>query len=184
MIITTIDVENPAVSQPFGDPNFAMLSNLLDFHLTPYPDGFEIAGEGFELTIDGAVQSIDVLTGAYARKAIKSSAELQFGFETDVPGIHADWLIESADGGAVTGWDGQPLGSENNHMHSSNSSQPATAIFSASQTRMPNWGARSMQSGESGCSCTTHTGIHESQTSLCTRTTSTLTARLQKPISR
>jgi len=129
MIITTIDVENPAVSQPFGDPNFAMLSNLLDFHLTPYPDGFEIAGEGFELTIDGAVQSIDVLTGAYARKAIKSSAELQFGFETDVPGIHADWLIESADGGAVTGWDGQPLGSENNHMHSSNSSQPATAIF-------------------------------------------------------
>ncbi len=129
MIITTIDVENPAVSQPFGDPNFAMLSNLLDFHLTPYPDGFEIAGEGFELTIDGAVQSIDVLTGAYARKAIKSSAELQFGFETDVPGIHADWLIESADGEAVTGWDGQPLGSENNHVHSSNSSQPATAIF-------------------------------------------------------
>ena len=129
MIVTTIDVENPAVSQPFGDPNFAMLSNLLDFHLTPYPDGFEIAGEGFELTIDGAVQSIDVLTGAYARKAIKSSAELQFGFETDVPGIHADWLIESADGEAVTGWDGQPLGSENNHVHSSDSSQPATAIF-------------------------------------------------------
>ena len=129
MIITTIDVENPAVSQPFGDPNFAMLSNLLDFHLTPYPDGFEIAGEGFELTIDGAVQSIDVLTGAYARKAIKSSAELQFGFETDVPGIHADWLIESADGEAVTGWDGQPLGSENNHVHSPDSSQPATAIF-------------------------------------------------------
>ena len=109
MIITTIDVENPAVSQPFGDPNFAMLSNLLDFHLTPYPDGFEIAGEGFELTIDGAVQSIDVLSGAYARKAIKSSAELQFGFETDVPGIHADWLIESVNGDAVTGWDGQPL---------------------------------------------------------------------------
>ena len=129
MIVTTIDVENPAVSQPFGDPNFAMLSNLLDFHLTPYPDGFEIAGEGFELTIDGAVQSIDVLTGAYARKAIKSSAELQFGFETDVPGIHADWLIESADGEAVTGWDGQPLGSENNHVHSPDSSQPATAIF-------------------------------------------------------
>ena len=129
MIVTTIDVENPAVSQPFGDPNFAMLSNLLDFHLTPYPDGFEIAGEGFELTIGGEVQSIDVLTGAYARKAIKSSAELEFGFETDVPGIHADWLIESADGETVTGWDGQPLGSENNHIHSPNSSQPAIATF-------------------------------------------------------
>ena len=46
-----------------------------------------------------------------------------------MPGIHADWLIESADGEAVTGWDGQPLGSENNHVHSSDSSQPATAIF-------------------------------------------------------
>ena len=137
MIVTTIDVENPAVSQPFGDPNFAMLSNLLDFHLTPYPDGFEIAGEGFELTIDGAVQSIDVLTGAYARKAIKSSAELQFGFETDVPGIHADWLIESADGEAVTGWDGQPLGSENNHVHSQ-TPRSLRQPYSASQTRMPN----------------------------------------------
>ena len=129
MIITTIDVENPAVSQPFGDPNFAMLSNLLDFHLSPYPDGFEIAGEGFELTIDGVTQSIDVLTGAYSRKAIKSSAELQFGFETDVAGIHADWLIESADGETVTGWDGQTLGSDNNHMHSPNSTYPATATF-------------------------------------------------------
>ena len=129
MIITTIDVENPAVSQPFGDQNFAMLSNLLDFHLTPYPDGFEIAGEGFELTIDGVAQSIDVLSGAYARKAIKSSAELQFGFETDVPGIHADWLIESADNETVTGWDGQPLGSDNNHVHSPNSSETATATF-------------------------------------------------------
>ena len=38
-------------------------------------------------------------------------------------------MIESADGEAVTGWDGQPLGSENNHVHSSDSSQPATAIF-------------------------------------------------------
>ena len=127
MIITTIDVENPAVSQPFGDPNFPMLANLLDFHLSPYPDGFEIAGEGFELTIDGAAQSIDVLSGAYARAAIKSSAELDFGFETDVDGIHADWLIESANGEAVTGWDGQALGSDNNHAHRANSTDPVTA---------------------------------------------------------
>ena len=129
MIITTIDVENPAVSQPFGDPNFPMLANLLDFHLSPYPDGFEIAGEGFELTIDGDVQSIDVLSGAYERTPIKSSAELAFGFEADSDGIHADWLIESANGEAVTGWDGQALGSENNHMHRPNSTDPVTATF-------------------------------------------------------
>ena len=130
MIITTIDVENPAVSQPFGDPNFPMLANLLDFHLSPYPDGFEIAGEGFELTIDGDAQSIDVLSGAYERTPIKSSAELDFGFETDSDGsIHADWLIESANGDAVTGWDGQALGSDNSHVHRPNSTDPVTATF-------------------------------------------------------
>ena len=115
--MTTIDVENPAVSKPYGDSNFPMLSNLLDFHLSPYPDGFEIAGEGFELTIDGEVQSMDVLTGAYARKAIKSNSTLEFGFQTVASGIHADWTIESADGEPVTGWDGQALGEENWHLH-------------------------------------------------------------------
>lgn len=129
MIITTIDIENPAVSQPFGDSNFPMLANLLDFHLSPYPDGFEIAGEGFELTIDGSPQSIDVLSGAYARKAIKSSAELDFGFQTDVDGIHADWLIESANGETVTGWDGQVLGEDNKHVHLNDSSETVSASF-------------------------------------------------------
>jgi hypothetical protein len=129
MIVTTIDVENPAVSQPFGDPNFPMLANLLDFHMSPYPDGFEIAGEGFELTIDEVAQSIAVLSGAYERTAIKSSAELDFGFQTDVSGIHADWLIESANGEAVTGWDGETLGDDNNHIHQADSDYPATATF-------------------------------------------------------
>ena len=90
---------------------------------------FEIAGEGFELTIDGVAQSIDVLSGAYTRTAIKSSAELDFGLQTDVSGIHADWLIESANGEAVTGWDGQALGDDNNHIHRSDSAYPATATF-------------------------------------------------------
>ena len=130
MIVTTIDVENPAVSQPFGDPNFPMLANLLDFHLSPYPDGFEIAGEGFELTIDGAVQSLDdLMLGAYERTPIKSSAELDFGFLTETTGIHADWLIESANGEDVTGWDGQALGDDNNHVHRPNSTDPVTATF-------------------------------------------------------
>ena len=132
MIVTTMDVENPAVSQPFGDANFPLLSNMLDFHITPYPDGFEIAGEGFELTIDGVAQSLDVLTGAYARKAIKSGAELELGFQTEVSGIHADWVIESADGEPVTGWDGQALSDDNRHVHQSDSSGSVTATFCVS----------------------------------------------------
>ncbi len=132
MIITTIDVENPAVSQPFGDPNFPMLANLLDFHLSPYPDGFEIATKGFELTIDGVAQKWNSSIEAYTRTPIKSSAELDFGFETNVDGIHADWLIESANDGAVTGWDGQPLGEENKHAHRPNSTEPVTATFCVS----------------------------------------------------
>ena len=129
LIVTTIDVENPAVSKPYGDSNFPMLSNLLDFHLSPYPDGFEIAGEGFELTIDGEVQSMDVLTGAYARKAIKSNSTLEFGFQTAASGIHADWTIESADGEPVTGWDGQALGEENWHLHQQDSSGSVSGTF-------------------------------------------------------
>ena len=128
MIVTTIDVENPSVS-PFGDETFPLLSNLIEFHLSPYPDGFEIAGQGFELTIDGSVQSMDVLTGAYARKAIKSNATLDLSFITDVPGIHADWLIESADNGSVTGWDGNSLNTTNSRIHQPDPSSPITATF-------------------------------------------------------
>tara|TARA_Y100000588_G_scaffold384359_1_gene475485 strand:- start:7999 stop:10887 length:2889 start_codon:yes stop_codon:yes gene_type:complete len=129
MIVTTMDVENPGVSKPFGDKNFPLLSNMLDFHISPYPEGFEIAGEGFELTIDGVAQSMDVLTGAYARKAIKSSADLELGFHTTVPGIHADWVIESANGEDVTGWDNETLNEDNRHVHQANSSGSVSATF-------------------------------------------------------
>ena len=132
MIVTTIDVENPAVSQPFGDSKFPLLSNLIDFHLTPYPDGFEIAGEGFHLTIDGQTQSLDVLTGAYQRTAIKSGATLEFSFESDVPGLIADWVIESADGGTVTGWDGESLGDGNRHVSQVDPSTPVSGTFCVS----------------------------------------------------
>jgi hypothetical protein len=129
MIVTTIDVENPAVSQPFGDANFPLLSNMLDFHLTPYPDGFEIAGEGFHLTIDGQTQPLDVLTGAYQRTAIKSGATLEFSFESDVTGLVADWVIESSDGTTITGWDGEALGDENRHVSQDDPSSPVSSTF-------------------------------------------------------
>jgi len=129
LIVTTIDVENPTVSQSYGDTNFPLLSNMLDFHLTPYPNGFEIAGEGFEITIDGQIQPIDVLTAAYERKAIESNASLQFGFETNVGGIFADWTIESANNETVTGWDGQTLGDDNWHVHQDDSTNSINATF-------------------------------------------------------
>ena len=129
MIVTTIDVENPSVSQPFGDAKFPLLSNMLDFHLTPYPDGFEIAGEGFHLTIDGHTQPLDVLTGAYQRTAIKSGATLEFSFESDVTGLVADWVIESSDGSTITGWDGETLGDENRHVSQEDPSEPVSSTF-------------------------------------------------------
>jgi hypothetical protein len=100
---------------------------MLDFHLTPYPNGFEIAGEGFELTIDGQVQQIDVLSAAYQRIAIESGASLQFDFETNVDGIFADWTIESANNETVTGWNGEALGDDNWHMHQVDAMNPVNA---------------------------------------------------------
>ena len=129
MIVTTIDVEK--VSERFGGENFPLLSNLLSFHLTPYPDGFEIAGEGYDLTINGDAMPLDTQEnlGAYQARPISSGASLEFSFETNVPGIHADWLIESANGDTVTGWDGNSLSEENNHLHQLDSSGSVNATF-------------------------------------------------------
>jgi len=129
LIVTTIDVENPSVSKPYGDSNFPLLSNLLEFHLTPYPDGFEIAGEGFEMTINGQVQPLDVLTAAYQRTAIQSNAALEFGFESNIEGLVADWVIESPNNETVTGWDGQTLGEDNWHVHQNDSSGSVSTTF-------------------------------------------------------
>ena len=134
MIVTTIDVENPAVSRPFGDSNFPLLSNMLDFHITPYPVGFEhVDAGGFHMTIDGVAQEIpNGIQGSYGRVAIESGAELEFGFLSDVQGIHADWVIESGNGENVTGWDGEKLTQENRHLHQTNSSGSVTGNFCVS----------------------------------------------------
>jgi len=129
LIVTTIDIENPSVSQPFGDSKFPLLSNILDFHLSPYPNGFEIAGEGFELTINGEAQSLSVLTGAYERRAIVSNAQLEFSFESNVEGLFADWLIESPSNEPITGWDGEVLTETNNHVHLDSQSGSVNATF-------------------------------------------------------
>ena len=133
IIVTTIDVENPTVSTPYGDSlNFSLLSNMLAYQLTPYPSGFEVASQGFDLTIDGRIQPIDPNSLAYERTAIKSNATLQFNFEIDselAPIISANWVIESVDGSVITGWDGEPLGDDNWHIYQPSNSVPVTATF-------------------------------------------------------
>ena len=82
MIVTTIDVENPSVTQEFGGEQIPILSNLLDYRLTPYPSDFGIAGEGYDLTVNGQTPSIDSITGAYSTMYIKSNSDLSFDYVT------------------------------------------------------------------------------------------------------
>mgnify|MGYP005744728269 FL=1 len=67
--------------------------------------------------------------GGYEARAMASDARLELSFETNVPGIHADWLIESGNGDSVTGWDGNTLTKNNNHIHQSDSSGSVNATF-------------------------------------------------------
>tara|TARA_B110000444_G_scaffold260947_1_gene310087 strand:+ start:7486 stop:14046 length:6561 start_codon:yes stop_codon:yes gene_type:complete len=109
LIVTTMDVENPSLSESYGGSTIPLLSSILDFHFTPYPMDFGIAGEGFDMTIDGKAPSIDALSGNYVTTAIRSNSELEFSFTTDVEGIFADWTLESGNNDSVTGWDGNIL---------------------------------------------------------------------------
>ena len=109
LIVTTMDVENPSLSESYGGSTIPLLSSILDFHFTPYPMDFGIAGEGFDMTIDGIAPSIDALSGNYVTTAIRSNSELEFSFTTNVGGIFADWTLESGNNDSVTGWDGDIL---------------------------------------------------------------------------
>jgi len=128
--VTTIDVENPSVSQEFGGETIPILSNMLAYHHTPYPTDFGIAGESFELTINGETQSIDTVTGAYATKYIKSNSDHDFNFMTSVEGIVADWTLESGNNDSVTGWDGMLIDAgEYSHTQQLDPSIPTLGSF-------------------------------------------------------
>ncbi|MBO54013.1 MAG: hypothetical protein CMA76_03435, partial [Euryarchaeota archaeon] len=130
LIVTTIDVENPSVSEEFGGETIPLLSNMLAYHHTPYPNDFGIAGESFELTINGETQSIDTVTGAYATKYIKSNSDLDFNFVTTVDGIVADWTLESGNNDSVTGWDGMVIDAgEYSHTQQIDPSIPTLGSF-------------------------------------------------------
>ena len=65
MIVTTMDVENPSFSEPYGGQTMPLLSNMLGYSVTPYPFDFGIAGDTFDLTINGVSPSINTVTKAY-----------------------------------------------------------------------------------------------------------------------
>jgi len=130
LIVTTIDVENPSVSEEFGGATIPLLSNMLAYHHTPYPVDFGIAGESFELTINGETLSIDPITGAYTTKYIKSNSDLDFSFATTVEGIIADWTLESGNNDSVTGWDGMLIDAdEYSHTQQLDPSIPTLGSF-------------------------------------------------------
>ena len=109
LIVTTVDVENPSVSESFGGENIPLLSNMLSYHLTPYPLDFGIAGTDFELIINDEAVDINPTTEAYRDKYIKSNADLEFTYTSEVEGLIADWDLESGNNDSVTGWDGAVL---------------------------------------------------------------------------
>ena len=135
MIVTTLDVENPSFSQPFGGTSMPLLSNMLSYHVTPYPTSFGIAGDGFDLTINEEAPSIDTVTGAYATMYIKSNSDLDFSFLTaDAsigPSITADWTLESTDmNESVTGWQGEIIDyGQISHIRQTSPSIPTLGSF-------------------------------------------------------
>lgn len=135
MIVTTLDVENPSFSQPLGGTSMPLLSNMLSYHVTPYPTSFGIAGDGFDLTINEEAPSIDTVTGAYATMYIKSNSDLDFSFLTaDAsigPSITADWTLEATDmNETVTGWQGELIDyGEISHIRQTSPSIPTLGSF-------------------------------------------------------
>jgi hypothetical protein len=132
LIVTTVDVENPSVSESYGGENIPLLSNMLSYHLTPYPLDFGIAGTDFELVINGESVDINPTTGAYRDKYIKSNADLEFTYTSVVEGLIADWDLESGNNDSVTGWDGAVLDAGLvSHTNQLNPSIPTMGSFCA-----------------------------------------------------
>lgn len=140
MIVTTIDVENPSVSQPYGGTSMPLLSNMLDYQVTPYPAQFGIAGDGFDLTVNDQAPSIDTVTGAYATMYIKSNSDMDFSFMTADSSLEgliiADWTLTSTDENeSVTGWMGEIIDfGEISHIQQNSPSIPTPGSFCVEDT--------------------------------------------------
>ena len=122
LIITTIDVENPSVSEDFGSTAAPLRSNLLKFMVTPYPLGFGIAGSGWDLTINDEVPTVANGNGIYDfTYYMKSNTVLTFGYNSTVSGLNADWHISGA-----TDWERNLFTPNQDYAHRADENHSAT----------------------------------------------------------
>jgi len=109
LIVTTVDVST--VSDRADSATFPLLGNMLEYQVTPYPDGFGTLGNGLDLTINGETPDIDPSTNGYAVRYMKSDAELTFAYTTTtLETLSTDWVLDGP-----TAWDGSTLVSGTSH---------------------------------------------------------------------
>ena len=110
MIVSTIDVAT--YSSRADSTTFPILGNMLEYAVTPYPEGFGAMGQDLGLTVDGQMPGIDPSTGGYATHYMKSDATVNFGYTsaTSAP-LTADWILAGP-----TNWMGQAMASGSDHI--------------------------------------------------------------------
>ena len=114
LIVTTIDVEG--VSDRADSSTFPLLGNMLNYHVSPYPEGFGTLGNGLDLTINGEVPSFDPSTGGYAYHYMKSNSEVTFGYQTTSSEVlNTDWVMSGP-----TDWSGASMASGTDHTDMAN----------------------------------------------------------------
>ena len=122
LIVSTIDVENPSVSEPFGSTSSPLRSNLLAYQVSPYPTELGIAGNGWDLTINGAAPSEADASGDYSDTVyLKSGSVVDFGFTSTLTGLNADWEIRGA-----TDWDRNQFPPNTEFAHRADDSHQVT----------------------------------------------------------
>ena len=110
MIVSTIDVAT--YSSRADSTTFPLLGNMLEFSVTPYPEGFGSMGQDLGLKIDDEMPGIDPSTGGYATHYMKSDATVNFAYMTgtSVP-LTADWILDGP-----TDWMGQTMATGTDHI--------------------------------------------------------------------
>ena len=91
MIISTIDVESNSENASSSD--FALLKNMLDFHVVDYPVPFGKMRQGTDIRINGEIPD-PALGEGYSVVYMKSNTELTFSYVTDSTAtLYTDWII-------------------------------------------------------------------------------------------
>ena len=128
MIVTTVDVAS--VSDRADSSTFPLLGNMLQYHVSDYPEGFGVQGDGLELTINGQPPIYDPSTGGYKIHFMKSNAEVTFGYTTDASvQLLTDWEIDGP-----TDWQGASMASGIDHTDETNPTATFCKVDQSSAT--------------------------------------------------